>query len=258
MSGIFESHAHYEDEAFSDDREALIASLRDNGIEYVVNVGSSADTCHKTVELVDKYPFFYGALGIHPSDVDCVTEEDWRWIEDTCREHPRIVAVGEAGLDYYWEKDNRKRQLEVFDYQIEMAKRLGLPLIVHSRDAALDTYTMMKESDASKAGGVVHCFSYHTEEAKKYLDLGFYIGVGGSSTFKNAQKVRDVVKYTPLERILLETDCPYLSPVPNRGRRNSSLNLPIIAQNIADIKGIDTDEVVEVTAANAKRMYGII
>lgn len=258
MSGIFESHAHYEDEAFNEDREALIASLKNNGIEFVVDVGSSVDTCHKIVKLVDEYPFFYGALGVHPCDIHNVTKEDWNWIEQECVTNPKVVAVGEIGLDYYWEKENSANQISAFEYQIDMAKRLKMPIIVHSREAAQDTFNVMKSTHAEDAGGVVHCFSYHVEEARKYLDMGFFIGVGGSSTFKNAVKTKEVVAYTPLDRILLETDCPYLSPVPYRGQRNSSLNLPIIAQNIADIKGIDVQTVIETTTANAKRMYGIV
>lgn len=257
MSSIFESHAHYEDEAFDIDREALIASLVDNKIEYVVNVGSSIHTCHRTVELVRQYPFFYGALGIHPCDIEGVTDDDMAFIENECRTNSRIVAVGEIGLDYYWEKEKSKEQQEFFIRQIELAKRVNLPIIVHSREAALDTYNVMKSHAASKVGGVVHCFSYHKEEAAKYLDMGFYIGVGGSSTYKNAAKVREVVEYVPLDRILLETDCPYLPPVPLRGTRNSSLNLPIIAQNIAEIKGVSYDAVLDATMANAKRMYRI-
>lgn len=258
MNTIFESHAHYEDEAFDNDREALIASLPSNGIEYVVNVGSTVDTCHKTVRLVAKYDFFYGALGVHPSETEGVTDADLQWIEREAATNPKIVAVGEIGLDYYWDKEGKERQKDFFIRQIEIARRIGKPVIVHSREAALDTWEIMKAADAADCGGVVHCFSYHKEEAAKYLDMGFYIGIGGASTFKNAAKVREVVEYVPLERILLETDCPYLSPVPLRGKRNSSLNLPIIAANIAAIKGIDEDTVRAVTMDNAKRMYRII
>lgn len=255
MSKIFESHAHYEDEAFDPDREALIASLPVNGIEYVVNVGSTVETCHKTVELVERYDFFWGALGIHPSEIRGVTSADLDWIKKEARENSKIVSIGEIGLDYYWDKDNKREQHEFFAAQIDMAKELKLPIIVHSRDAALDTYTTMLECNARECGGVVHCFSYPKEEAKKYLDMGFYIGMGGAVTFKNALKNREVAEYVPLDRILLETDCPYMAPVPHRGERNSSLFIPEIAKMIAQVKGIEYDEVIEQTNVNARKMY---
>lgn len=258
MNGIFESHAHYEDEAFDDDREALIASLPSNGIEYVVNVGSTVESCRRTVELIAKYGFFYGALGIHPSEIKDVSDADLEWLEKETAANPKIVAVGEIGLDYYWDKDNKESQKDFFVRQIEIARRTGKPIIVHSRDAAFDTWDVMSSARASECGGVAHCFSYSKEEAAKYLDMGFYIGIGGATTFKNAVKPREVISYTPLERILLETDCPYLAPVPYRGKRNSSLNLHIIAENIALIKGIDVGTVCEITMENAKRMYGIV
>ncbi|MCM1308117.1 MAG: TatD family hydrolase [Butyrivibrio sp.] len=258
MNGIFESHAHYEDRAFDEDREALIASLPSNGIEYVVNVGTTAESCRRTVELISQYGFIYGALGIHPSEIRGVSGEDLDWLEKETAANPKVVAVGEIGLDYHWDKDNKAQQKSFFARQIELARRLGKPIIVHSREAAFDTWDVMRSERASDCGGVVHCFSYGKEEAAKYLDMGFYIGIGGASTFKNAVKPREVIAYVPLERILLETDCPYLAPVPFRGKRNSSLYLPIIAENIAAVKGIDAKTVCEVTRENAKRMYGII
>lgn len=257
MNKIFESHAHYEDRAFDGDREALIASLPSNGIEYVVNVGSTVESCHKTVELAERYGFFYGALGIHPSEIRDVTEEDMARLEREAASNPKIAAIGEIGLDYHWDKDNKKEQRVFFERQIETARRLGKPIIVHSREAALDTWEIMKAADAAGCGGVVHCFAYSREEAAKYLDMGFYIGIGGVSTFKNAVKTKEVAAYVPLERLLLETDCPYLSPEPFRGRRNSSLNLPLIAEAVARLKGVDTETVCAVTLENAKRMYGI-
>ena len=257
MNGIFESHAHYEDEAFDGDREELIASLPLNGIKYVVNVGSTVETCHKTAALVDKYDFFYGALGIHPSEIAGVTMEDLQWIEDETLRNPKIVAIGEIGLDYYWDKDKKEEQKSFFVRQIALAKKLHKPVIIHSREAAKDTYDVMTAEDAGACGGVVHCFSYHKEEAAKYLNMGFYIGIGGAATFKNNEKTREVIAYTPLERILLETDCPYLAPVPHRGKRNSSLNLPLVAQCIAETKGVSYDTVVSVTCDNARRMYNI-
>lgn len=257
MSKIFESHAHYEDEAFNEDREELLTSLPQKGIEYVINVGSTVDTCHKTVDLVTQYPHIYGALGIHPSEIRDVTPEDLQWIEEEAKNNPKIVAIGEIGLDYYWDKDNRKEQWAMFSAQMDIAKRLKLPIIVHSREAAKDTYDCMINNNAKECGGVVHCFSYAVEEAKKYLDMGFYIGIGGVVTFKNAVKLKEVAEYVPVDRILLETDCPYLSPVPYRGKRNSSLYIPEIANMIADIKGIAYDELINSTYENACKMYRI-
>ena len=257
MSMIFESHAHYEDEAFNEDREELLTSLPQKGIEHVINVGSTVDTCHKTVDLVAKYPNIYGALGIHPSEIRDVKSEDLQWLEEETKNNSKIVAIGEIGLDYYWDKDNKKEQWAMFSEQIEIAKRLELPIIVHSREAAKDTYDCMVANNAKECGGVIHCFSYPIEEAKKYLDMGFYIGIGGVVTFKNAVKLKEVAEYVPLDRILLETDCPYLAPVPYRGKRNSSLYLPEIAKEIAAIKGVDYEELLEVTFDNACKMYRI-
>lgn len=257
MAKIFETHAHYEDKAFDADRDELIKSLPAGDIEYVVNAGSNMDTCRKIAKMVKDYDFLYGALGIHPSDIRGVTEEDLKWIEDETSANERILAIGEIGLDYYWDKDNKPEQKDFFERQIMIARRLNKPIIVHSRDAALDTYEVMKASKASECGGVVHCFSYPVEEARKYVDMGFYIGIGGVVTFKNSHKLKEVVQYLPLESILLETDCPYMAPEPYRGKRNSSLYIPEIAKVIADLKGISYDEVVSVTNANAKRMYKI-
>ncbi|MDD6339417.1 MAG: TatD family hydrolase [Butyrivibrio sp.] len=257
MSGIFDSHTHYDDAAFDEDREELLSSLSSNGIQYVVNVGASIESCRKTVEMVEKHDYIYGALGIHPCEIANLTEEDYSWIREEAARNDKIVAIGEIGLDYYWEKENAANQKHHFERQIAMAKELNMPVIIHSREAAKDTYDIMKAMHAEECGGVVHCFSYHREEAAKYLDMGYYIGIGGSSTFKNNAKAGEVIAYTPMDRILLETDCPYLAPVPHRGKRNSSLNLPIVADLIAGIKNISREEVIRVTCENAKRMYGM-
>ena len=257
MSGIFDSHTHYDDAAFDEDREELLSSLSSNGIQYVVNVGASIESCRKTVEMVEKYDYIYGALGIHPCEIANLTEEDYSWIREETARNDKIVAIGEIGLDYYWEKENAANQKHHFERQIAMAKELNMPVIIHSREAAKDTYDIMKAMHAEECAGVVHCFSYHREEAAKYLDMGYYIGIGGSSTFKNNAKAGEVIAYTPMDRILLETDCPYLAPVPHRGKRNSSLNLPIVADLISGIKNISREEVIRVTCENAKRMYGM-
>ena len=254
---IFESHAHYDDEAFDEDREELLNSMRENGIEYVVNVCAAADGLEKTLELTEKYPFVYGAVGVHPDDAGKMNEEILQRIQEYCR-LDKVVAVGEIGLDYYWDKESHEIQKKWFEAQMEVARSERLPFIIHSREAAQDTLTMMKGLRAAEMScGVIHCFSYSKEMAKEYLDMGLYIGIGGVVTFKNAKKLKEVAEYAPLEQILLETDCPYLAPVPHRGKRNTSLNLPYVAEEIARIKGISCEEVVEVTCRNAKKMFGI-
>ena len=254
---IIDSHAHYDDEKFNEDREELIASLTANGIEYVVNIGSSIAACRRTVELISKYDFFYGALGLHPCDVADVSDEDFAWLRNEIATNPKVRAVGEIGLDYYWNDPEPSVQKPWFERQIEMARELKKPIVVHSRDAAKDTYDMMAALRCGEIGGVVHCFSYAVEEARKYLDMDFYIGVGGVITFKNGKKLKEVVEFAPLEKILLETDCPYLAPEPYRGKRNSSLYIPHIVTEIAAIKGVSEEEVLRVTNENAKKMYNI-
>ena len=257
MSKIFETHAHYDDAKFDDDRDELISSLPENGIEYVVNIGTTVESSRISMELAGKYDFVYAAVGIHPSDIDGVTDEDIRWLKEQAAANPKVVAIGEVGLDYHWDKENKKAQWEFFEKQIEAAKEIKKPLVIHSREAALDTFTIMKACHAEECGGVLHCFSYAYEEARKYLDMGFYLGIGGVVTYTNAPKLKEVVEKVPLDRIVLETDSPYLTPVPLRGKRNSSLNIPLTAKAIADIKGIDYDTVVKTTAANALKMYGL-
>lgn len=253
---IFDTHVHYDDEQFDKDREELLKSLPENGIEYVVNVGASIESTKKTLELTQNYNFIYGAVGVHPSETGELNEDNFRWLKDAARS-PKIVAIGEIGLDYYWKEPEIHVQKKWFQRQMELARELKLPMVIHSRDASRDTLEMMEDAKAGDMGGVIHCYSYSLETARIYLDMGFYIGIGGVLTFNNAKKLREVVEYTPLDRILLETDCPYLAPVPNRGKRNSSLNLTYVAEKIAEVKGVDYNEVLKATNVNAKRMYRI-
>ncbi len=251
---IFESHAHYDDKAFDEDREAVLEQCQRDGIEYIVNVGSSLATVKSSLLLAERYPFIYAAVGVHPDEVGELNEGNFAWLKDQCR-HPKTVAVGEIGLDYYWDKENHDLQKKWFRAQMELAKETGLPMIVHSREAAAETLEEIKKAQDERLRGVIHCFSYSPEMAEEYLKLGYYIGIGGVVTFKNAKKLKEVVKMLPLNRILLETDCPYLAPEPNRGKRNSSLNLPYVAAAIGELKGVDADEVIRVTNQNAKKMY---
>ncbi len=253
---IFESHAHYDDEKFNEDRENLLNSMSENGIEFIVNVGASIASTKATIELAKQYPFLYGAVGVHPSDTGELNETNFEWLREQCKQD-KVVAVGEIGLDYYWKEPEKDVQKFWFRRQLELARETNLPIIIHSRDAAKDTLDIMKEEKANELKGVIHCFSYGEEIAREYLNMGYYLGIGGVVTFSNAKKLREVVEYVPLENILLETDAPYLSPVPNRGKRNSSLNIPYIAKEIATIKEISYDEVIETTNNNARKLFNI-
>lgn len=253
---IFDTHAHYDDEAFDDDREALLGSLASQGIQAVTNVAASLKSCETTLALTEQYPFIYGAIGVHPSETAELDACGMDRMKAWCASE-KIRAVGEIGLDYYWEEPEHEIQKKWFAAQLDLAKELKLPVIIHSRDAAKDTLDIMKAEHAEELGGVIHCFSYTKEMAREYLNMGFYLGIGGVLTFNNAKKLKEVVGYMPLERIVLETDCPYLSPVPNRGKRNSSLNLPYVVEEISRIKQVPAEQIIEITNRNAKQMYRI-
>ena len=253
---IFDTHVHYDDPAFDEDRDSLIASLEKSGIGNVVDIGASIDTTRKALELAHKYDFIYAAVGVHPSEVEELTEDSFELLSEWS-EDGRCVAIGEIGLDYHWPEPGRELQKKWFRRQLDLARQKQLPVVIHSRDAAKDTVDIMKEEHAEEIGGVVHCFSYTKEIAKECLDMGFYIGVGGVVTFKNGKKLREVVEITPIEKILLETDCPYLAPEPYRGKRNSSLYLPYVVEEIAKIKNINAEEVIRITENNAKTMYNL-
>ncbi|WP_029323666.1 TatD family hydrolase [Butyrivibrio sp. AE3004] len=251
---IFETHAHYDDEAFDTDRDSLLSSMQSNGIGTIVNATASKYTIEKSVELSKKYPFIYTTIGVHPNDCDEMDEAELNWLEQMCS-YEKAVAVGEIGLDYHYDEPSVDLQKKWFEAQIELARKVKLPMIIHSRDAAKDTLDIMKRLKAEEIGGDIHCYSYSREVAREYLNMGFFIGVGGVITFKNGRKLREVVEYAPIEQLVIETDSPYLSPEPFRGKRNSSLNLPYIVQKIAEIKGISAEQVIEITENNAKRLY---
>lgn len=252
---IFETHAHYDDEQFNEDRDELLRSMADNGIGTIVNVGASLRGCRDSIVLAKRYPFVYAAVGVHPDEVGDLNEETFAWLKDQFA-YDKVVAVGEIGLDYYWDNESHDVQKKWFIEQLNLARELELPVIIHSREAAADTLEIMKEH-AKGLRGVIHCFSYSVELAREYVKMGFYIGIGGVVTFKNAKKLKETAAEVPLEQIVLETDCPYLAPVPNRGKRNSSLNLKYVAEEIARIRGLAAEEVIEQTAINAKQLYNI-
>lgn len=251
---IFDTHTHYDDEAFEEDRDALISSLSAKNVGLVVNVGASLSSCRETLRMAEKYPFVYGAIGVHPSETAELNEDNFLQLSEMAK-HAKCVAVGEIGLDYYWPEPDRETQKFWFKRQLGLARELNLPVVIHSRDAANDTITVMKDTHAEEIGGVIHCFSYTRETAEVFLKMGFYIGIGGVVTFKNARKIKEAVEVIPLERIVLETDCPYLAPVPFRGERNSSLNLPYVIEEIARIKQVSPNEVEEITWENAHKLY---
>lgn len=253
---IFDTHAHYDDEQFNGDRDTLLCSMQENGVGTIVNVGSDVASWEDVRALAAKYPFIYGAAGVHPDDVGELNEENFRRLREILQEE-KIVAAGEIGLDYYWDNESHELQKKWFIRQLELARELGMPVIIHSRDAAADTLEIMKKY-AVGMQGVIHCFSYSVELAREYVKMGFYIGVGGVVTFKNSRKLKEVVEEIPLEAIVLETDCPYLAPVPNRGKRNSSLNLVYVAEQIAELKQVSCEEVTEQTGINARRLYNLI
>lgn len=254
MTPIFDTHAHYDDEAFDEDRDALLAGLPENGIARVVNVGASLASCGRTIELMNRYDYIYGAIGVHPSETAELNDEAFEWLRQQCQLE-KCVAVGEIGLDYYWDEPDRELQREWFRRQLNLARELAKPVIIHSRDAAKDTVDLMTEEHAEEIGGVIHCYSYTKETAEVFLKMGFYFGIGGVLTFKNAKKLKEAVAYIPLDRIVLETDCPYLAPEPNRGKRNSSLNIPYVVKALAEIKGVEEETVRKAAWENAHKMY---
>lgn len=325
MSLIFDTHAHYDDHAFDEDRDALLKGLIYKGVGNVVNAGAAARSIPRILSLTDKYDFMYMAAGLHPCECygcgdntgrmvmdksildqqagsvpvsasgillpdsmagqvpkqeispareklleiiasyndDEIIDETWvagdreRRLIEACMEEPKVVCVGEIGLDYHYDDTQKEVQKDWFAYQIDLAKRVGKPINVHSRDAAADTLDMLKAESARDVGGIIHCFSYGKEMAKEFLDLGFMLGIGGVVTFKNSKKVKEVVGYMPMDRLVLETDCPYLAPTPFRGERNDSSMISYAAEAIAQIKGLSPEEVIAITEANAKRVYGI-
>lgn len=253
---IFETHAHYDDSRFDDDREELLKKVHDSGVSPIINVGASIESTGTTLELAKTHDYIYAAVGVHPSDISGLNEDSFEWLREQT-DYAKTVAIGEIGLDYYWDKEPgvQEAQRYWFGRQLDLAKETGLPVIIHSRDAAEDTMQILKETPMREMPGVIHCYSYSVEMAREFLKMGYDIGVGGVLTFKNAKKLRAVVEEIPLERILLETDCPYMAPEPHRGERNCSLFIPYVVEKIAEIKNISTEEVLQTTNANAKKLF---
>lgn len=252
---IFDTHAHYDDEQFNEDREELLLSLPGQGVGTIVNVSARYDSCGKVVAMAHKYPFMYAAVGVHPDEVGDLNEETFARMKEFFKDE-KVVAVGEIGLDYHWDVEPREIQKEWFVRQLDLARELNLPVNIHSRDASEDTFQVMKEHGRGLKG-IIHCFSGSKELAVEYVKLGFHIGVGGVVTFKNGKKLKQVVETVPLELIVLETDCPYLAPEPYRGKRNNSAYIRYVAEEIAKIKGITCEDVLRQTEENARKVYGL-
>ena len=250
----FDTHAHYCDRRFDEDRDELLCSMQDAGVSLILNAGSSLRSSKQSLELADKYSFIYASVGVHPHDAKSMTDETVGELE-VLLQHPKAVAVGEIGLDYHYDFSPRDVQKKRFREQLELARRINKPVIIHERESLTDTLGFVREY--SDLVGVFHCFSGSWETAKIVLDLGWYLSFTGVITFKNARRSLEVIEKMPLDKILLETDCPYLAPDPMRGRRNSSLYMQYIAEKVAEIRGMDVHEVAALTTENGQRFFGI-
>lgn len=253
---LFDSHAHYNDRKFDGDRFEILDSMEKNGIGYIVNASDSMESIDKILPLCEKYDFMYAAVGVHPEEVGTLCEADIDRLREFSK-HKKVCAIGEIGLDYHYDDVPKDVQKYWFDRQLTLAEEVNLPVIIHDREAHEDCLNILKKHDIRRIGGVMHCYSASCEMARDILGIGMYFGFGGTVTFKNAKKVQKAAEVIPLERILLETDCPYLAPEPHRGERNSSLLMHYVAEKLAEIKGVNVEEVEEVTLQNAKRLYGI-
>ena len=253
---LFDSHAHYNDEKFNDDRDALLSSMQENNVGLILNSCSDISEIPGILSLCGKYPFMYASIGVHPHEVENLTEKDMDILKEYSK-HPKVKAIGEIGLDYFYDFSPRDTQKKWFARQVDLAKELKLPVVIHDRDAHKDSMDILCAHNVSEVGGVFHCYAGSVEMAKEILDWGMYIAFGGSLTFKKSVKPKEVAAYVPLDRIVIETDCPYLTPEPYRGKRNSSLYIHYVAEKIAEIKGITVEEVENATFENAKRLFNI-
>ena len=255
MFNIFDTHSHYDDEAFNEDREVLLGLLQKEGVSHVMTCGTNLVTSYRSLQLAQKYDYIYCALGFHPEEAHEERKGDQDTIVELLKTEEKAKAVGEIGLDYYWEENApRDVQIDLFRRQIEIAKELDLPVIVHDREAHEDTFNILSEM---RPKGVLHCYSGSKEQALQYTEMGFYIGLGGVVTFKNARKAVEVAEAIPLDKLLLETDCPYMAPVPHRGERNDSRLISLVAEKIGEIRGMDPQEIADITNKNAREFFGI-
>ncbi|MFO0697695.1 MAG: TatD family hydrolase [Nitrospira sp.] len=253
---LIDTHTHLDDARYNDDREAMITRAREAGVEAFLTIGCDLPTSQAAVQLANQYPFVYASIGVHPHEVKHIGDS---WYDEfrQLATNKKVVAYGEIGLDYHYNHSSPKEQRERFREQIQLARELRLPVIIHTREAQDDTIAILKEEHASEIGGVFHCFSGDAWLAKEGLDLGFYLSFSGILTFQNATALREIAKHTPLDRVLIETDCPYLTPVPYRGKRNEPAYVSQVAQQLASIHGLPLDDVADQTSKNAKRLFKI-
>lgn len=254
MNNIFDTHAHYADRAFDEDRDTVLAELPDKGVRYVMLASSSVEDTAENARLADKYDYIYAASGVHPESVDTNPADYLDTVRETALANPKVKAIGEIGLDYHYEGYSREKQILLFEEQLVLAKELDMPVIVHSRDACEDTLNILKKH---RPQGVVHCFSGSAETAREIIKLGMYIGFTGVLTFKNAKKAIKALEEVPLDRLLLETDCPYMAPVPFRGKRSDSSMIAYTAEKAAEVKGVGVQELIDITCENGRRFYSI-
>lgn len=253
---LFDTHVHLNAEQYNEDTEEVIERARAAGVDNMVVVGFDRPTIEKALELVNQYDSLYASVGWHPVDAIDMTEEDLNWLEELT-EHPKVVALGEMGLDYHWDKSPHDIQKEVFRKQIRLAKKVKLPIIIHNREATQDIVDILKEEGAEEVGGIMHCFSGSVETARECVEMNFYISLGGPVTFKNAKKPKEVAADIPMDKLLIETDCPYLAPHPYRGKRNEPAYVKLVAEQIAELKGLTYEEVAKATTENARQLFAL-
>jgi len=252
LHNIFDAHAHYDDRWFDEDRDALLSSMPDNGVSYIVNASVDLATAKTAIGYAEKYPFMYACAGFHPENLEGMPDDYLDQIAELLK-HPKVVALGEIGLDYHWDIP-RDLQNRVFEEQLQLAKELDVPVVIHDREAHGDTMELVRKY---RPKGLMHCFSGSVEMLKEVVRLGMSISLGGTATFKNARVPVEVAAAVPIDRLLLETDAPYLSPVPFRGKRNDSTRIAYTAERIAEIRNMDAQELIDIATENAKRFYGI-
>src|SRR5690625_1492580 len=253
---LFDTHVHLNARQFMEDREEVIQSAFDAGVKYMVVVGFDHETIPLAIEIAEQYDSIYAAIGWHPVDAIDMTDEDFKWIEELCS-HPKVVALGEMGLDYHWDKSPKDVQKDVFRKQIQLAKKINMPIIIHNREATEDIIKILKEENAHEVGGIMHCYSDSVKYVNQCLEMNFYISLGGPVTFKNATLPKEVATYVPIDRLLIETDAPYLTPHPYRGKRNEPAYVKLVAEKIAELRGISFEELSKITKKNAFHLFKI-
>lgn len=256
MTLLFDTHTHLDSSKFDEDRDDVIQRAKDAGVHMLVNIGFNRETIPTTMALAEQYEFIYAAVGWHPVDSIDMLPGDLEWIERLCS-HKKVVAIGEIGLDYHWDTSPKEVQQIVFREQIRLARKVGKPIVIHNRDAHEDVVRILQEENAAEIGGVMHCFSGSWETAKQCLDMNFYISFGGPVTFQNARVPKEVLKRIPLDRLLIETDAPYLAPHPFRGKRNESSYVSLVAETAAELLGKSIEEIGAITTENGKKCFGI-